>query len=155
MSSAVVTEAGPAELDAVMAVMEAAFDPAHGEAWTRAQIAGVVGMPGTVLLLARMGEAPVGFALARTVLDEAELLLLAVCPGARRRGHGSALIREIAARVQCAGAGRLHLEMREGNPAHPLYTRLGFRELGRRRGYYRQADGGLTDALTLSKRLIA
>ena len=61
-----------------MTVMEAAFDPVFGEAWTLPQLAGVMMMPGTWLTIARVDAAALGFALVRSVLDECELLLLAV-----------------------------------------------------------------------------
>lgn len=62
-------------------VMAAAFDPQWGEAWTRSQLLGVMALPGIKLLIAEAGEEPAGFALTRSVLDEAELLLLGVAPG--------------------------------------------------------------------------
>jgi len=82
-----------------MAVMEAAFDPAFGEAWTRRQVSDALAMRGTHCLLAGPnGEEPeaaepaAGFALSRAVLDEEELLLLAVRPEWRGRGVGGALL---------------------------------------------------------------
>ena len=75
-----------ADIAEVEAVMAAAFDPRWGEAWTRGQVLGVMAMPGVWLTLAEIDGAPAGFTLARAVLDEAELLLLAVAPQTRRRG---------------------------------------------------------------------
>ena len=69
---------GIADLDAVMNVMDDSFDPRFGEAWTASQCAGLLPMPGVWLILAREGDAVIGFALARAVAGEAELLLLAV-----------------------------------------------------------------------------
>lgn len=138
------------DIDEVMGTMTCAFPPDLGEAWTRAQCLGMLGLPGTMLLLARERGQPVGFALARVILDDSELLLLAVRPQARGRGQGAALVRAVADRAKRNGAVRLHLEMREHNPAHRLYRHLGFREAGRRPGYYRQAGGRLSDALTLT-----
>lgn len=45
-----------------MTVMEAAFDPVFGEAWTAAQLSGVMMMPGTWLTVVRIDAAPLGFA---------------------------------------------------------------------------------------------
>ena len=76
-----------ADLDAVMDVMTSAFDPGFGEGWTRSQCAGILPLSGVLLMLARDEQGKVqGFSLLRTVADEAELLLLAVAPKARRRG---------------------------------------------------------------------
>jgi [ribosomal protein S18]-alanine N-acetyltransferase len=51
------------------------------------------------------------------------------------------------------GAGRIHLEVREGNPAIKLYRSAGFAIAGRRRKYYRGSDGSQYDALTLARRM--
>ncbi|HET8613283.1 MAG TPA: GNAT family N-acetyltransferase [Sphingomonas sp.] len=143
----------PADLDEVMATMELAFDPVFGEAWTRAQCAGIMCLNGVWLTLARAGGIPAGFALARAVADEAELLLLAVRPGRRGGGVGGALLRSVETRAHALGAARLHLEMREGNPAGALYARHGFAQVGRRSRYYRGRDGRVFDAITLSRPL--
>jgi ribosomal-protein-alanine N-acetyltransferase len=49
------------------------------------------------------------------------------------------------------GADRLHLEVRDGNPAIKLYSRSGFSEVGRRKNYYTGRDGQIYDALTLTR----
>ncbi len=141
---------GAADLDEVMGTMHAAFDPCFGEAWTRGQCSGILGLSGVWLLLARVDGRPAGFALARVVIDEAELLLLAVAPAERRAGVGRLMLDAVADEAHARGATRLHLEMREGNPAHFLYSAAGFREIGRRSRYYRGKDGRIFDAITLS-----
>jgi len=141
---------GPADIAAVMEVMNGAFDPAFGEAWTAAQCSGVLSLPGVALLIAEEGGAPAGFALIRVVVDEAELLLLAVRPAFTGRGIGAALLQRAAATALAMGAATLLLEVRDGNGAINLYRRFGFIEVGRRRGYYRGRGGQLFDALSLS-----
>jgi ribosomal-protein-alanine N-acetyltransferase len=146
-----IAEGSAADLEAVMRVMEASFDPAFGEAWTAPQCAGLLPMTGVWLSLAHEGEAVVGFALARVVGDEAELLLLAVDRASQGQGVGQALLDRFAAVAASKGAEQLHLEVREGNHAVSLYRRNGYREVGRRRNYYSGRDGQLFDALTLAK----
>jgi ribosomal-protein-alanine N-acetyltransferase len=144
-------QGGSADLDAVTAVMTAAFDDRFGEAWTRSQCAGILPMPGVELVLARESEGELaGFSLFRTVADEAELLLLAVSPDYRRRGIGQMLLDHFIERARDAGASRVHLEVREGNPAVIMYRQAGFGLAGRRPKYYRGRFGGDFDALTLS-----
>jgi [ribosomal protein S18]-alanine N-acetyltransferase len=148
------TQGGSPDLDAVVQVMNAAFDDRFGEAWTRSQCAGILPMPGVELVLARDGEgALAGFSLFRTVADEAELLLLAVEPGRRRRGIGRTLLDHFMDRARNAGASNVHLEVREGNPAVILYRKTGFSMAGRRPKYYRGRFGGDFDALTLRRKL--
>ena len=139
------------DLDGVMHIMTAAFDPSFGEAWTRSQCAGILPMHGVTLTIAEIHRRPVGFSLVRAVADEAELLLLAVDPAEQRRGVGQALLDEFIASALSGGAHRLHLEVRDGNPALQLYRKSGFREVGRRKNYYSGNDGRLFDALTLSR----
>ncbi|MEH3106064.1 MAG: GNAT family N-acetyltransferase [Sphingomonas fennica] len=144
---------GSADLDELMLDMGEGFPPDYGEAWTRPQCSAILMLAGVTLLLARMRGEPAGFALLRTVVDEAELLLLAVRPAARRSGVGRALVDRAAAAAAAAGCARLFLEMRDGNPAHALYRATGFAEIGRRPGYYRGPNGVPCDAITLSRRL--
>jgi ribosomal-protein-alanine N-acetyltransferase len=151
MSGLRIEEGGLADLDLVMKVMRDSFDPAFGEAWTAPQCAGLLPMPGVWLSLARDGDEVIGFALSRSVLREAELLLLAVARDQQRRGVGAMLLERFAMISQRKGVEELHLEVREGNPALDLYHSAGFKEVGRRRNYYNGHDGRLYDALTLSR----
>ena len=153
----------PHLLDRIMSVMEAAFDPAYGEAWNRRQVADALAMPSTQALVvdgegvpipADTGPAPpaaAGFMLTRHVLDEEELLLVAVAPGMRRRGVGTALIEHLFAAARTRGTARVFLEMRRGNPAIHLYRKFGFEPIGERRNYYRMANGERIDAITFAR----
>jgi len=147
-------EGGAPDVADVMRVMDDAFLPAFGEAWTHAQCLGILDLPRVWLTVARHGEEPAGFALSRIVIDEAELLLLAVRPAFRRRGVATALVERTLTIAATAGARKLHLEVRDGNEALHLYMRSGFDQDGRRRGYYRGRNGQLFDALSLSRQLI-
>ncbi|MDQ4088511.1 MAG: GNAT family N-acetyltransferase [Pseudomonadota bacterium] len=140
------------DLDDVIKVMDAAFDDRFGEAWTRSQCAGILPMPGVRLVLARARDGkPAGFSLFRTVADDAELLLIAVAPQFRRQGVGRMLLDQFLDQARDVGASRVHLEVREGNPAILMYRAAGFSSAGRRRKYYRGRGGGEFDALTLSR----
>ena len=140
-------------LDAVMRVMDESFDPRFGEAWTAAQCAGLMPMPGVWLTLARDENDVAGFSLSRAIADEAELLLLAVRASAQRRGVGAMLLDRFCTLARARGAKRVHLEVREGNHAVNLYSRAGFSLAGRRRNYYSGPDGRSYDALTLAKKM--
>ncbi|MCI4589177.1 GNAT family N-acetyltransferase [Sphingobium sp. BYY-5] len=131
-----------------MEVMSAAFDPVFGEAWTLPQLAGVMMMPGTWLTIARLDATPLGFALVRSVLDECELLLLAVAPLWRGRGIGETLLRNSFITARRKGIISMNLEVRASNNAIHLYEKSGFEYVHRRPGYYRGNDGQLYDALS-------
>ena len=146
------------DVDRIMAVMRAAFDPAFGEAWNRRQVSEALVLPSTHYILAGAdggepadGHPAIGFALSRGALDEEELLLLAVHPDHRGRGIGEALLRRFIEDAQARNRTRLFLEMRDGNPADSLYRRAGFEPIGRRRNYYRGAAKGPLDAITYAR----
>ena len=141
------------DIGLVDALMTAAFDPRYGEAWTRGQCLGVLAMPGVRLTLADLNGEPAGFALVRTVTDEAELLLLAVAPPLRRSGIATALLRAVTGDCAAAGVRDLHLEVRAGNEAAKLYLAHGFAKVGERRGYYRGRGGAVLDAHTYRRAL--
>ncbi|MBT0955886.1 ribosomal protein S18-alanine N-acetyltransferase [Alphaproteobacteria bacterium KMM 3653] len=98
--------------------------------------------------------APHGFALARLVLDEAEILTIAIDPAHQGRGHGTALLRALLETLQDRGAATCFLEVSAENaPALALYAQNGFAQTGRRSGYYHTASERRIDALLLSKSL--
>jgi ribosomal-protein-alanine N-acetyltransferase len=149
-------EAGSSrDLDEVMQVMKAAFGNRYGEAWTRSQCAGILPMAGVFLILARDTETEevIGFSLFRTVLEESELLLLAVLPTHHRRGIGRQLLDEFMDRARTEGVSRVHLEVRDGNPATAMYRAAGFVPVGRRTNYYHGANGTRSDAVTFAHEL--
>ena len=151
MTEPVISPGDAADLDAVMAVMGDSFDPCFGEAWTAPQCAGLLPLPGVWLTLARTAGEVIGFAMARVVAGEAELLLLAVKREEQGRGVGKRLVDDFSRAAKARGATRLHLEVREGNHAVNLYSRAGFTPIGRRRNYYNGRDGQIYDAVTLAR----
>lgn len=145
------------DIDCIMAIMRAAFDPFYGEAWTRQQVldALLIGnchyhlidrsppdLPGR--------RDPVGFYLSRATFEEEELLLIAVDPRARRQGIGRKLLAHLRESARIRESHRLILEMREDNPAVSLYKEFGFAQVGIRKKYYKRSDGSRNDAITFS-----
>ena len=149
------------QIDRIMAVMEAAFDPSFGEAWNRRQVSDALVMPSThALIVDAEGRVldddenfPAGFVLSRHAADEEELLLIAVLPEHRSRGLGQVLIDRLFDAAHQRGVSRIFLEMRRGNPAIHLYRKVGFEPVGERPNYYRMADGSRVDAITFGRSL--
>jgi ribosomal-protein-alanine N-acetyltransferase len=143
------------DLDAVMTIMESAFGDRFGEAWTRSQLSGILPMTGVELWLVqdRASNEVFGFSLSRTVVEEAELLLIAVHSLHHRRGAGRKLLDHFLATASSAGVSRVHLEVRDGNPAMAMYYDAGFDAVGRRTNYYLGSDGQRYDAITLGRQL--
>ncbi len=142
-----------ADLAIVDTIMRRAFDPRYGEAWTRGQCLGIMAMPGVWLTIASIDAGPAGFAITRSLGEEAELLLLATDPACRRRGVGAALLRSVLNDALEKMIKEVFLEVRAGNEAIELYRQLGFRKVGERRGYYRGKAGQLFDAYTFRCRI--
>jgi ribosomal-protein-alanine N-acetyltransferase len=95
-----------------------------------------------------------GFSLYRLVTDEAELLSLAVLPQCRRRGVALRLMEEMLRDLYRQGARSIHLEVEDTNQAAiALYSRLEFRESGRRPGYYAQGRPKPAGALVMLRQL--
>lgn len=139
------------DLDGVMEVMTNAFETGFGEGWSRSQCAGILPLSGVILTIARDVSGQIrGFSLQRTIAGESELLLLAVHRLARRCGIGGRLIDHFVDTSRAGGATRLHLEVRDGNPATAMYEAFGFVPAGRRTNYYRGSDGRLFDAVTMA-----
>jgi ribosomal-protein-alanine N-acetyltransferase len=137
------------DLDRIMSVMEAAFDPVWGEAWTRRQVSDSLAFPHThYRLVEDEAGAAAGFTLVRAAPGEEELLLIAVKPPCRGRGLGRQLLEGVLTDARERGAERVFLEMRYNNPAASLYSAAGFEPIGHRRDYYRLADGRKIDAIT-------
>jgi ribosomal-protein-alanine N-acetyltransferase len=129
--------AGLAHAPVLAAIHAEAFpeDP-----WDEASFVTLLSQPGALGLVDERG----GFLLLRIVLDEAEILTIGVT--ARRQGVGVGLMREGLAVAAARGVRVVHLEVAKDNAAaRALYARLGFAEVGLRRGYY--PNGG--DALAL------
>jgi ribosomal-protein-alanine N-acetyltransferase len=148
------------DLDQLMAVMEAAFDPQWREAWTRGQVESSLAMPNTYALLLDEAAEPwadgrqaAGFVLVRRAPGEEELLLIGVRPSHRGQGIGRRLLEWFFDTARENGAESVFLEMRANNPAARLYHACGFNPIGKRPGYYRTLDGTTLDAITFGKKL--
>jgi [ribosomal protein S18]-alanine N-acetyltransferase len=117
--------------------------------WTAAEFADLLRNP--KVFLCRESD---GFVLGRVVLDEAELLTLAVSPQMRRQGVGQRLVAAFLQKAGTAGARQAFLEVSvENDAATRLYLAAGFSEHGRRNGYFRTPEGRQVDALVLCRDL--
>jgi [ribosomal protein S18]-alanine N-acetyltransferase len=101
------------------------------------------------------GEPATGFLITSHVLDEAEIIMVAVHPSVRQNGLAKQLIATKLAQLAEAGTKRVFLEVAEDNvAAQRLYEKLGFVQIGSRKAYYTRHTGVAVDALVLSCDLI-
>jgi ribosomal-protein-alanine N-acetyltransferase len=143
-----------ADINSMLAIEAASFsDP-----WSRHALLGAVASPDTITTVAELvmpGVIPTavgGYSVLSRTADEAELLNLAVAETARGQGIGAALVEQAKRDATEWGAWAIFLEVRASNAAAlALYERAGFREVGRRKDYYRRPS---EDALILRRELL-
>ncbi len=92
-----------------------------------------------------------GYAMFSVILEDAEVMSVAVAPDRRGCGAGRALMRTVLARAAERGATQCFLEVRSSNAhARALYASLGFTEVRTIRNYYRHPT---EDAVVMSRAL--
>jgi ribosomal-protein-alanine N-acetyltransferase len=90
----------------------------------------------------------IGFLIGRAVVDEFEILNLAVAQSFRRRGAAKRLLETMAVFLRTTETRHAYLEVRASNQAAiALYARHGFNPCGRRARYYQYPQ---EDAVVLS-----
>lgn len=105
--------------------------------WSVSSIASELENPLSLWLVAECFGEVIGYIGSQTVLDEADMMNLAVAPMFRRQGVGEALIGALCARLRDNCVATLALEVRDSNaPAIALYEKLGFTLAGVRPNYY-------------------
>lgn len=138
-----------ANLQNLVQIYARAFPQERG--WSAAEFAALIRTPSSVLICEHGG-----YVLARVVMEEFEIISMAVDPDIQRRGVGRGMLSELDQIARTRGATRGHLEVAADNkPAIALYHSCGYRESGRRTGYYRRKDSQPVDALNMSKSLDA
>jgi len=149
--SALLRAAGLADIGLLAGLHGVAFP--GGEIWNARAFAMLLATPGAFALLIEAVDAPLGFVLARSAGGEAEILSIGVRPDRARRGLGLRLLEAALGRLARGGAESCFLEGSAENPAAlALYARAGFRQVGRRAGYYTLGDRAV-DALVLRRDL--
>lgn len=107
--------------------------------WDAAALSDMLASPGTFAFCHEDG-----FVVVRTAADEAEILTLAVRPGARGKGLGRALLQAAIDKARALGAATVFLEVGTDNPhALALYAGLGFAKVGSRKAYYDGRDAAV------------
>jgi ribosomal-protein-alanine N-acetyltransferase len=150
-SEPVLSDARPRDAAALARLHAASFR--HG--WSDGEFERLLIERNTVAHRAVVGRAIGGFILSRLVAGEAEILSVAVAPARRGKGIARALLHLHLGRLAGLGAQVVFLEVDEDNaPARRLYARAGFREVGRRPGYYPKGGIKAATALILRRDLV-
>jgi ribosomal-protein-alanine N-acetyltransferase len=151
---------GPPEpsLSEARAPDAAAIATLHGQSfrrgWSDSEVEQLLLDPRVLAHRAVSGSDFAGFILSRMAAGEAEILSVAVDPTWQGCGLGRRLLDLHLRRLAGLGVGTVFLEVEEGNTAAlRLYDRAGFREVGRRPGYYSQPEGAAVAARVLRRDL--
>ena len=119
------------------------------EAWSEKSVASELSNALSLWLVALDGDRVAGYVGSQTVMDESDMMNVAVSPDYRRQGIGEKLVLALAQALKEKGSHCLTLEVRASNaPAIGLYEKLGFQQVGLRKNYYRNPK---EDALILRK----
>uniref|UniRef100_A0A2A4Z5Q3 [Ribosomal protein bS18]-alanine N-acetyltransferase n=1 Tax=OCS116 cluster bacterium TaxID=2030921 RepID=A0A2A4Z5Q3_9PROT len=103
---------------------------------------------GTLIL---QNDQVIGFIICATVLDEAEIISIAISPEQRGKAFAAQLLNYEVKRLQNLSIKKLHLEVNQSNiAAIKLYQTTGFSQIAVRKNYYKLANGNRTDALIFS-----
>jgi ribosomal-protein-alanine N-acetyltransferase len=130
------------DLEALYRLDQLCFEPEI--AYTRGQLRDLLTRDYAVGLAAEVGGDLAGFAIGHSSGGRGHVVTLDVATGHRRAGVGRALLKELVARLEAAGARSVRLEVDLRNAGAILfYERLGFRETRRLRGYYGDRLDGL------------
>ena len=105
--------------------------------WSQRSVASELENPLALWLVWEEDGRVLGYVGSQTVLDETDMMNVAVSAQARRRGIAQALVEALVIQLKQRGSRCLTLEVRASNaPAICLYEKLGFRQVGRRPNYY-------------------
>lgn len=141
----IITTMTSAHISQVSALEKLCFsDP-----WSENSIRSELNNPLSCWLVALEDDRVTGYVGSQTVMDETDMMNIAVCPEYRRKGIAEALVQKLIALLQEKGSTMLTLEVRASNmAAQTLYQKLGFVHIGTRKNYYRHPK---EDALILRK----
>lgn len=140
------------QVDAVMAIESAAY----AFPWTRGNFIDSIAARYPARLLYNPAGELLGYFVAMVGVDEMHLLNITVAPEVQSRGHARFLIDTLIGLCGANSARALWLEVRESNlRARAIYERLGFTQVGVRKGYYPAPQGQREDAVVMSFRVDA
>ena len=117
--------------------------------WSEMSIASELRSIWSYWVVAVQDNEVVGYIGSQSSIDESDVMNVAVHPDWRRQGIAEQLIENLIGELKNRGSKALMLEVRASNaPAIALYEKLGFRQVGLRKNYYRNPK---EDALILRK----
>jgi len=137
-----------ADVDAVLRIEQ----QVHSQPWTRGNFNDALAT-GNICKVYEAANEIVAYAVLMPALDDVELLDISIASAHQRKGLGAWLLGEMLVLAGTLKFERMLLEVRRSNlAACALYKKVGFAEIGVRRGYY-PADNGREDAIVMEYKL--
>lgn len=137
------------DVDAVMAIEEVVYP----HPWTGGIFRDCIRVGYSCWVFMRE-ERLIGYGVMSAGGGEAHVLNIAIAPEAQGRGLGRRMLEHLLELGRSKGASEMLLEVRPSNTvAVGLYESMGFRRVGRRKGYYPAENGSREDALVLARDL--
>ena len=139
-----IRRAGKSDVPGIIEIEKVSFsDP-----WDKQLFLDAIDPKDKYLMVAEGGKEIEGYIVFEKVLDEGHITNLAVADKHRKKGVAAGLVSYVLDLAKSLGIKEIFLEVRESNEAaKKLYSKFGFREIGRRKGYYSKAG---ESALVLS-----
>ncbi len=134
------------DLEKISRIEEESFsDP-----WSKDMLSGAMRLPNFRGFVIDLDGEVIGYIGASSVLDEGEILLVAVDGEYRGKGYGKLLVNVLLEEFSSKGVAVVFLEVRRSNArAIACYEGCGFKKIAERAGYYRDGE----DALIMERKL--
>ncbi|MCB2200746.1 ribosomal protein S18-alanine N-acetyltransferase [bacterium] len=118
--------------------------------WTGDAFSSILSLPAFHGVVLEEAGRLIGYLVAWEIIDEGELLNIAILPEERGRGLGRGLLKNWLKRLREQRFRAVFLDVRDDNqPAIALYESFGFEVVGKRKGYYSNGEDALEMMLAL------
>ena len=134
------------DLDDIMEIEQASFS----DAWAKEGFLQSIDQPYSLMLTAKFRDKVVGYCCLYCILDEGEIINVAVHPQWRGKGVGTQMLDSMLAMGKEQGVMRFLLDVRVSNyPAQKLYENAGFVKIACQKNFYEMPveDGWLMELL--------
>lgn len=120
--------------------------------WTAEAFSSILSLPAFHGVVLEEAGRLIGYLVAWEIIDEGELLNIAILPEERGRGLGRSLLKNWLERLRGQQFRAVFLDVRDDNqPAISLYESFGFKVVGKRKGYYSNGEDALEMMLALGE----
>lgn len=114
--------------------------------WSKNQLSESIKNPNNVGYSLSLDGQIIGFVIAMTAVDTADILNIGINPKYQKKGHGKSLFVYLIKELKYRGIKDILLEVRKSNiQAIKFYLRLGFEKISVRKNYYMKNSNQLSE----------